>query len=205
MTTIPFSPATGATEAAWAETTQVSKTAVAPGRARRGGRAVTGMRRVLSVNGRCAAAANQHCGSQQRAAPAAAADSVWEPVGLGERRLRFGRSGPFFTGLLSHSSGDGPANPAKTVLAGAKFRVDAPSPTGSWPAQSCPRTGLPAPSGFPQAWVGLGFKPPNLSTWKPQLDAPEWAVLGRAGKARRRCGLMPARRRNAASAAQSGA
>jgi hypothetical protein len=35
------------------------------------------------------------------------------------------RSGPFFTVFLSHSCGYGPANTAKTVLAGATFRIDA--------------------------------------------------------------------------------
>jgi len=39
----------------------------------------------------------------------------------------------------------------------------------------------------------------SLSTWKSQLDGPEWAVRGCAGKARRRSGLLPARRSNAAS------
>ena len=42
-----------------------------------------------------------------------------------ERRLQDGRSGSFFTGFLSHSYGYGTANPAKTVLAGAAFRIDA--------------------------------------------------------------------------------
>ena len=70
--------------------------------------------------------------------PEAQSGLVEEPVGLGERRLQFGRSGPFFTGFLSHSQGYGPANPAKTVLAGAKFRFDAPSPTGSQPGSIRP-------------------------------------------------------------------
>ncbi len=50
---------------------------------------------------------------------------------VGLRALALPRSGPLFTGFLSHSDGYGTANLAKTVLAGAKFRVDAPSPTVS--------------------------------------------------------------------------
>ena len=34
-------------------------------------------------------------------------------------------------GFLPHSDSYGAANPTKTVLAGAKLRFDAPSPTGS--------------------------------------------------------------------------
>ena len=36
------------------------------------------------------------------------------------------RSGPFFTVFFTHSGGFGPANPAKTVLAGADFRFRRP-------------------------------------------------------------------------------
>jgi hypothetical protein len=43
-----------------------------------------------------------------------------------------------------------------------------------------------------------------FSSWKRQLDAPERAAMRRAGKARRRRGLMPARRSNAASVPQRG-
>lgn len=41
-----------------------------------------------------------------------------------DRRLQSDRAGPFFTGFLAHSYGYGPANPAKTVLAGVTFRFD---------------------------------------------------------------------------------
>ena len=50
---------------------------------------------------------------------------------------------------------------------------------------------------------GLDWHEPP-STWKPQLDAPKWAVMRCAGKARRCGGLMPARRSNAASVPQRG-
>ena len=49
-----------------------------------------------------------------------------------------------------------------------------------------------------------GMQRAKLFTWKPQLNAPERAAMRCAGKARRRCGLMPARRSNAASAPQRG-
>ena len=42
------------------------------------------------------------------------------------------RSGQFFVSFLANSYGYEPANPTKTVLAGANFRFDAPSPTGSY-------------------------------------------------------------------------
>jgi len=39
--------------------------------------------------------------------------------------------GSFFTRFLPHSYGYGPANPAKTILAGATFRFDAFCRAGS--------------------------------------------------------------------------
>ena len=45
---------------------------------------------------------------------------------------------------------------------------------------------------------------PVRLSWIPQLDAPEWAVIGCDEKARRRGGLLPARRSHAASAPQGG-
>jgi hypothetical protein len=67
-----------------------------------------------------------------------------EPARQKERRLQSGRAGPIFTGFLPHSYGYGTANPARTVLAGATFRVDAFCRIGSWAPAGQAATG-PSP------------------------------------------------------------
>ena len=59
---------------------------------------------------------------------------TWEPVGLGNRRLQIGRSGPFFTVFLPHSLAMGLQIRQKLSSLGPIFAFDAPSPTGSWAA-----------------------------------------------------------------------
>ena len=58
------------------------------------------------------------------------AQGGWQPVGLRNRRLQFGRSGPFFTAFLSHSRAMGRRMWQKLSSPGPIFAFDAPSPTG---------------------------------------------------------------------------
>jgi hypothetical protein len=57
--------------------------------------------------------------------------TLQEAVGVGNRRLQIGRSGPFFTVFLPHSRAMGLQIRQKPSSLGPLFAIDAPSPTAS--------------------------------------------------------------------------
>ncbi len=66
----------------------------------------------------------------QAKAPQVRHAEAQEPVGLGNRRLQIGRSGPFFTTFLPHSLAMGLQMRQKLSSLRPIFAFDAPSPTG---------------------------------------------------------------------------